>query len=66
MVRFRSYCFGYFAGRPFQWFAWYPVKTQSGQWLWMRTVCCVLVSKRPYLDGPNWEFYAYILKEPEP
>lgn len=40
MVKFQAYKFGSPVGRPFEWFAWRPVKTQSGQWVWMRKVVC--------------------------
>lgn len=58
-VFFRPYMFGEPAGKPFLWFAWYPVKTQAGQWVWMRTVGCVQITKKSWLDGPDWTFYAY-------
>lgn len=62
VVKFLAYKFGSPAGRPFEWFAWRPIKTQSGQWVWLQIVICLKVSKHTYLDGPDWEFFAYALK----
>jgi len=56
---FTGYLFGWPTGRPFTWWAWYPVKTQSGQWKWFSYVGCIQIQKKAWLDGPDWKFYAY-------
>ena len=56
---FYSYMFGQPTGKPYSWFAWYPVKTQSGKWVWWKTIGCVHITKKPWLEGPDWAFYAY-------
>lgn len=56
---FHGYMFGRPTGKPFPWFAWYPVKTQAGKWVWWKTIGCIQITKKPWLEGSNWKFYAY-------
>lgn len=56
---FTGYLFGRPGGRPFTWFAWYPVRTQDGKWVWWKHVGCIRIIKKPWLDGPDWSFWSY-------
>ena len=54
-----GYAFGIYLSPPHRWFAWRPVRLWDGRLAWGRTVWRRRVFKRPYLDGPDWAFWAY-------
>ena len=56
---FYQYYFADVITNPFTWFAWYPVKTQEGKWVFWKYVGCVQIQKKFMLDGPDFKFYAY-------
>lgn len=60
---FPKYQFGDYVTPRHNWFAWRPVKMWWGSWVWLKTVSRRRVSKHSYLDGPDWEFWAYSGRE---
>jgi hypothetical protein len=44
------------------WFAWYPVQSYDGIWMWFQTVACRRIQKHEYLTGgeplAQWWQYA--------
>ena len=48
---------------PHDWFAWKPVKTWDGRWVWLRKVRRVLVQAHEYLPGPSRPFWSYAIPE---
>lgn len=53
------YSFGTPIGPVFKWFAWYPVRTWWGKWVWMETVMVSRIIKEAHLDGADWVFWSY-------
>ncbi len=44
--------------RKFDWFAWYPVRTENGGWTWLRTVSCYAAETKPgYHAGNRYEYW---------
>ena len=39
------------------WYAWYPVKTISGRWIWRTTV--YRKKGNNYVDNEDWAWYFY-------
>ena len=50
---------GDFIGPWRPWFAWFPVTTYDGEWLWLRRVDRRRVQKHEYLSGPSWQWWMY-------
>ena len=55
------YAFGHVIGPVHRWFAWRPVRLWYGRWAWLRSLDRARVTKRVYLDGPDWSFWTYDL-----
>jgi hypothetical protein len=58
-MAFPTYQFGAYGGPTHDWFAWRPVRLWYGKWAWLRTVSRRRVFKKSFLDGPDWQFWAY-------
>lgn len=64
MRKWPKYEFGWMSDEH-DWFAWHPIKTWDGRCVWLKTVGRRRVFKKPFLDGPHWEFWAYsIIRHP--
>jgi hypothetical protein len=60
MTQWPTYQFGFYSPSH-KWLAWFPVKTWDKRWVWGRTINRRRVFKNSYLDGPDWEFWAYAI-----
>lgn len=41
------------------WFAWFPVRTYDGKWVWLRTVRRCRAQTHAYLSGPIQQWWVY-------
>lgn len=62
-MSFPQFMFSNHVGPPHTVFAWFPVRTYYGRWVWMRRIVRQRIQKKAWLDGPDWAFWAYALPE---
>lgn len=43
--------------RKFDWFAWYPVRTENGRWVWCVTVECYTATAKPGYFADSYRQY---------
>lgn len=46
-----------------KWFAWFPVQTFDGVWVWMKPVARIRHQSKPHLHGPDMQWWVYALPE---
>lgn len=58
-----AFCYADRVGPPRRWFAWRPVKTFDGCWVWLRFIVRFRMQKKEYLPGSDYPWWAYAYPE---